>query len=133
MNTGSKIQREPKPGALYSVLSIAPSEQMGLVPIAVILLDVVEDCLYLRFRDDLADVADEESWDVLEGMEATLIALAKDKGASGLFELLRETLSNYVRMGEPQVLPVAPDWKEAIDRLFHENVKRDKKPAIKTV
>jgi hypothetical protein len=124
MTVQPKINRRaPKNNALYSVLSIERLQGRGSVPIAVLLLDIVDDKLYMKFRDDLADVADTEELGVLEGMADTIMTRARDEGATRLFDWFRDTLSGYVRMDEPRAVPIATNWKEAIDRLFTENVK----------
>ncbi len=76
----------------------------------------------MRFREDLADVADEEALDVLDGLAETIMARAVDEGAAQLFHSLLGTLSGYVRIEDPRPLTVSSDWKGAVDRLFDENV-----------
>jgi hypothetical protein len=107
--------------ALYSVLAIEKLRG-GKVPIGVILLDPAQDRLYMRFRDNLADVADEEALDVLNGMADTIMARALDEGATRLFHSLLDTLSGYVRIEDPRPLNVPSNWKDAVDRLFDQNV-----------
>jgi hypothetical protein len=119
----SNAQRSaPDAGAIFSVLEIERLHNRGRVPIAVLVLDVEADELYARFRDDLADIADEEALEVLEGMEQMIVARAREEGACRLFEWFADTLSGYVRMREPCVLPVPINWKSAADGLFVEHV-----------
>jgi hypothetical protein len=108
--------------ALYSVLAIERLAGKGSIPIAVLLVDVAEDKLYIRFRDDLADVADAEALDVLDGMADAIMARARDEGAVRLFGWFLDTLSGYVRLEEPRALPAPVNWLEAADRLFNDNV-----------
>ena len=111
-----------KINALYSVLTIERLHGRGSVPIAILLLDSVEDRLYARFRDDLAGIADDEATEVLEGMEEAIMTRAKEEGASRLWNWFSETLSGTIRMGEPEDLPAPEDWKAAIDVLFERHV-----------
>jgi hypothetical protein len=108
---------------MFSVLEIERLHKKGRIPIAVLVLDVEADELYARFRDDLADIADDDALDVLEGMEQTIVARAREEGACLLFEWFADTLSGYVRMTEPRALPVPVNWKLAADGLFVEHVK----------
>jgi hypothetical protein len=128
MTTGSKTRRKPpETSARYSVLTIERLQGLGPLPIAVLLLDSYHDELYIRFREDLADVAEAEELDVLEGMADTIMARAHDEGATQLFDWFLETLSGYVRIEDPHALPVPADWKRAVDLLFDENVTRSHK------
>ena len=116
--------RASETSARYSVLTIESLRGRGTVPIAVLLLDSALDELYIRFREDLADIADAEELDVLEGMADSIIARARDEGATRLFDSFLDTLSGYLRIEDPHPLPVPADWKQAVDRLFEENVAR---------
>ena len=111
------------PNPLYSILTAERLHGKGSVPIAVLILDSARDRLYARFRDDLAEIADEESLDVLEGMEDAIMDRASEEGAIRLWAWFSDTLSGVVRMGEPHRLAPPDDWKIAIDRLFDEHVK----------
>ena len=110
--------------ALYSVLTAERLHGKGSVPIAVLILDGAQDRLYARFRDDLAEIADEEALDVLEGMEGAILERASEEGAIRLWAWFSETLSGAVRMGEPHSLATPEDWKLTLDRLFDEHVKQ---------
>ncbi len=109
---------------LYSILTADRLHGKGTVPIAVLILDGAQDRLYARFRDDLAEIADEEALDVLEGMEGAIMDRASEEGATRLWAWFSDTLSGVVRMGEPQSLATPDDWKTEIDRLFDEHVKQ---------
>jgi hypothetical protein len=111
-------------GALYSILTAERLHGKGSVPIAVLILDQAQDRLYARFRDDLAEIADEEALDVLEGMEGAIMDRASEEGAIRLWAWFSDTLSGVVRMGEPHSMATPDDWKIAIDRLFDEHVKQ---------
>jgi len=95
---------------------------MGTLPIGVILLDSKQDRLYLRLRDDLADVADKEALEVLDGLAEATMLRAAEEGATRLFESLLDSLSGYVRIGDPRPLKVSSNWTLAVSRLFEENV-----------
>jgi hypothetical protein len=124
MAVASKTQRAvSEASALYSVLAIERLKGRVSVPIAVLLLNIAEDKLYVRFRDDMAEVADADALDVLEGLAEAIVARVRDEGAASLFRWFLDTLSGYVRMEEPRALPPPENWREATDRLFNENVK----------
>ncbi len=95
---------------------------MGTLPIGIILLDSKQDRLYLRLRDDLAEFADEEALEVLEGLAEATMLRAAEEGATRLFNSLLDSLSGYVRIGDPRPLKVSSNWALAIGRLFEENV-----------
>jgi len=118
--------------ALYSVLAIEQLHARGTVPIGVILLDAAQDQLYIRFRDDLADVADEEALEVLDGIADAIMARVLTEGATRLFNYLLDTLSGYVRIEEPRPLTAPANWKETVDRLFDTNDARAAALAVKT-
>ena len=92
------------------------------MPIGILLLDSAEDKLYMRFRDDLAEVADESELDVLELMPATIAQLSQDQGGMKVFEKFAETLSGYIQMDEPRSFAYPDNWKRATDTLFAANV-----------
>ena len=69
--------------AAYSVLS-AGFRRGGSAPIGVLLLDVAQDRLLFRFRDDLDKVANEESLPVLEGLKDELANWASEQSAKSL-------------------------------------------------
>jgi hypothetical protein len=69
--------------AAYSVLSTRLPGG-GLAAIAVLLLDVAQDRLLFRFRDDLDKIANEESLPVLEGLRDELANWASEQSAKSL-------------------------------------------------
>jgi CheY-like chemotaxis protein len=110
---------------LYSVLTIARPHNPGCIPIAVLLLDATANELHARFREDLADVADDGDLDVVAGMAETVAERARDEGGSRLFYEFLDTLSNYMRMDDPRTLPGALDGLDcevATDVLFKDLV-----------
>lgn len=115
--------RAPGEAAIFSVLEIARLHNRGRVPIAVLVLNVEADELYVRFRDDLADIADDDTLDVLQGIEQTIVDRAREEGAGRLFKWFSDTLSGYVRMSQSRALPVPVNWKSAVDALFVEHVR----------
>jgi len=82
--------------AAYSVLS-ARLTGGDSTPIAVLLLDVAQDRLLFRFRDDLDKIANEESMPALEGMH-----WASEKGTKSLYLMFLGTLSNAVTISDPR-------------------------------
>jgi hypothetical protein len=134
MTIGTTVrQAQPGKKAVYSVLKIERLRGAGTVPIAILLLDSAEDRLYMRFRDDLAEVADESELDVLELMPEMILQLSREEGGVKLFEKFADTLSGYVQMDEPRSLAYPHDWKHATDTLFTENVSAASRPPSKAV
>ena len=107
--------------AAYSVLSATLSGGDS-APIAVLLLDVAQDRLLLRFRDDLDKIANEESLPVLEGMRDELAGWASEEGAKSLYLMFLDTLSNAVTISDPREVPPDSDLPDYLDRVFAKEV-----------
>jgi len=107
--------------AAYSVLS-ARLTGGGSVPIAVLLLDVAQDQLLFRFRDDLDTIANEESLPVLEGMRDEMANWASEKGAKSLYLMFLDTLSNAVTISDPREVPPDSYLPDHLDRVFTNEV-----------
>jgi hypothetical protein len=108
-------------GAAYSVLSTRVSDG-GTAPIAVLLLDVAQDRLLFRFRDDLDKIASEESLPVLAGMRDELAAWAAEEGAKSLYRKFLDTLSNAITITDPKEVPPGSDLAGYLDRIFTKEV-----------
>lgn len=107
--------------AVYSVLSARLSGGSP-APIAVLLLDVEQDRLLFRFRDDLDKIASEESLPVLEGMRDELANWASEQGAKSLYLMFLDTLSNAVTISDPNEVPPDSDLPDYLDRVFTKEV-----------
>ena len=107
--------------AVYSVLS-ARLTGGGSAPIAALLLDLAQDRLLFRFRDDLDKIANEESLPVLEGMRDELASWASEKGAKSLYLMFLDTLSNAVTISDPREVPPDSDLLDYLDRVFAKEV-----------
>src|SRR6516164_11843757 len=99
-------------------LSILEVEKPGgeLMPVGVLLLDPVKDQLYVRVRSDWDHLNSDEK-EILEAMEQGLKDTANDVGATYLLSYLQDTLSNAVRMSEPEQVIVA-DFNRELARLY---------------
>jgi hypothetical protein len=107
--------------AAYSVLS-AGFRRGGSAPIGVLLLDVAQDRLLFRFRDDLDKVANEESLPVLEGLKDELANWASEQSAKSLYLMFLDTLSNSVTISDPREVPPNSDLPNFLDRVFTNEV-----------
>lgn len=67
----------------------------------ILLEDAAQDRLYLRLRRDWEEIAPEES-EVLCELEDGLRATAAELGATHFLERLEDTLSNTLRISEPE-------------------------------
>ena len=90
--------------------------------IAVLLLDVAQDRLLFRFRDELDKIANEESLPVLEGMRDELANWASEKGAKSLYLMFLDTLSNAVTISDPGAVPPDSDLPDYLNRVFAKEV-----------
>jgi hypothetical protein len=108
--------------AVYSVLTAHRLQGRGAVPIAVLLL--VRDRLYIRLREDLRDVVDPQVVEVLEGYPEMIAERIRDESAGVVFEMLANTLSNYVTMSDRRHLAnCTPDAESVLTALFQEHVR----------
>jgi SOS-response transcriptional repressor LexA len=93
----------------------------GLVNIGVLLEDPENDTLHLRFRRDLATLAEDQDLDVLEALAEDLAAKASEMGAEKLLEYLESTLSGSIRITDREEVLV-DNFTRALDRLYRKNV-----------
>ena len=93
-----------------------PAETVG-----VLLLDPVENKLYLKFRNDWDVFAPSES-DVLGLLEADLERKAAELGGAQVLAYLEDQWSNLLRVSEREVMHVA-NFESRLRRLFRENIK----------
>ena len=107
--------------AAYSVLSMQSGAE-GLVPIAVLLLDISQNRLLFRFRDDLGKIATEESVPILEGMRDELAKWVSENGATSVYLMFLDTLSNAIRISDPREVPPEVDLADYLDRVFAQEI-----------
>ncbi len=113
--------------ASFSVLELAlPGSEP--VPVGVLLLDHVQDRLYLRLRRDWEEIAPEEA-EMLALIESDLTAKATELGANSLLAYLEGSLSHTLRIGERQEVMLS-DFSRALDRLYRENVSSTVRPFV---
>jgi hypothetical protein len=93
----------------------------GLQPIAVLLLDIDADRLYVRARRDCHSVAGPEDARVLETMLFDLAADARQKDGSAILLELEDVLSNSIRLSERTRLRV-DDIQGTLDALYAQHV-----------
>ena len=91
-------------------------------PIAVLLLDVPQDRLLFRFRDDLDKIANEESLPILEGLRDELANWASEQSAKSLYLMFLDTLSNAVTISDPREVPPNSDLPKFLDDVFTKEV-----------
>lgn len=89
--------------------------------IAVLVVDHDNDSLLMRFTDDWSGL-DEDDIEVLSALGEDLYAKANELGAAALMAQLQETLSNTLRISDPQ--PISGDIDAELGRLENALVKR---------
>ncbi len=95
------------------------------IPIAVILYLKGTDELHHRFREDLAEIADDDEAEVLSLWPGMVTSRAQEEGAGALYRQLVDTLSNSITISDPQeVRDGAVDPRHTIDDLFEQHVER---------
>ena len=105
--------------AKSATLYIAQPGVLGLTPLAVLLVDPIEDRLFARFRSDIAQVVgDEDAREILAGYQEMLADWATNIGGAALLDHLQETLSNFVRIGSLALVERPANWQDALDELF---------------
>ena len=110
--------------ATCATLYIAQPGHLELTPVAVLLVDLVEDRLFVRFRNDIAQVvADEDSREILSGYPEMLATWAGEVGGAALIKLLYETLANFVRIGDLATIERPENCQSALDKLFFQEMK----------
>src|SRR6185436_18880217 len=89
--------------------------------IGVLLVDPDTDRGWLRMRERFDDIADPEDAEVLEALEEDIRARLSKLGAAAYLQELEDSLSNVIRVGEPQAVAVDA-FTRTVDRLFDEHV-----------
>lgn len=93
----------------------------SLHPIAVLVLDLDADRLYIRARCDCCGVAGPEGTGVLEAILLDLVADASQRSGSAVLGELEDILSNSIRLSERTRLKV-DDVQGALKALFAQHV-----------
>jgi SOS-response transcriptional repressor LexA len=76
---------------------------------------------HLKFRRDLHAVADEDEAEFLQLLEDDLRGKASEWGGAQLLAWMSDSLSNAIRVSDPEEIPVA--WPEAdVRRLYNQHV-----------
>jgi hypothetical protein len=108
---------------VFSTMSLDVHGGREVLPLGVLLLDRKEDRLYLRFREDLAELVGPDELNVLAGISETIVQMAAEEGATGLFVRFLDTLSNKIRISEPTAVAYPDEgWQSTLDRLFKQHV-----------
>lgn len=115
--TAFDLQTRP---AEYSLLELALPGRPA-TPFGVLLLDTDAGDLYVRCREDAAELAGPEDAEVVELLAEEIEARAKELGGRELFERLEDTLSNALRLGE-RIAIMVRDFRFTLDRLFETRV-----------
>ncbi|MCX6621719.1 MAG: S24 family peptidase, partial [Acidobacteria bacterium] len=87
----------------------------------VLLLDPVNDRLYLRFRRDWPRIAPAEDWEVLEALAADLEAKSREMGGARFLEWLESGASNAIRVTDREEMMLA-SFEARLERLYKEHV-----------
>ena len=90
-------------------------------PIGVLLIDLDTGRPWFRMRRDFTSLADPEDAEVLEAIEDHIRQCLAESGAETFLRSLEDTLSNVLRVGERQAVPVDA-FSRVLDRLYREHV-----------
>lgn len=105
--------------AKSAILYIVQPGVSGLTPLAVLLVDPLEDRLFARFRSDIPQVVrDKDAREVLAGYQEMLADWAIDIGGAALLDRLLDSSSNFVRISDLSLVKRPENWQNALDELF---------------
>jgi hypothetical protein len=110
---------QPRPADWLTMVFESPSGR--LEPIAVLLLDLSQDRLYVRTRRDCRGLANSEITRVLEIMLFDLAADAREQPGSAVLLGLEGVLSNAVRLSARSRIAVE-DFPAALEALFRQEI-----------
>ena len=103
------------------LLELALPGQQGEI-CGVLLFDPAEERLGVRLRRDWEELTeDEDSLEVLEALEQDLQQKAAEMGSAALMAYLDETLSNAIRMGEPERVLMG-GFASTLNRMYEKHV-----------
>jgi SOS-response transcriptional repressor LexA len=108
-----------RPGT-YVVLEAVPP---GRTPcnIGVLLIDPETGRAWLRMRRDFEEIADPGEAEVLAGLEEHIRDCLRESGAMAFLASLEDSLSNTVRISDPETVPVDA-FSRAVEQLYREHV-----------
>lgn len=106
-----------QPLAQFLLLQFQPPGDESLWPVAVLLFDPSTDKLYIRGREDYANIADDGDAQVLALTVKQLRADVETQGGNSVLAQLEDVLSNSVRLTARIGLPVS-DIQATLDHLF---------------
>lgn len=93
-----------------------PGDEVGPMPVAVLLLDSANDKLYVRCREDYASIADPDDIMVLDETMKALQIEARAGSGSVILKSLEDVLSNSIRLTDRISLRTL-DIAETLDHL----------------
>ena len=99
-----------------------------VLPVGIILVDPIQDRLYVRMRRDWDDIAPEEA-EVLALLGQDLENKSREMGASGVLAYLEETLSNTLQISEFDQVMVE-DFDRGLARLYRQHVASTVRPFV---
>jgi len=105
----------------------------GPIPLGILLVDDASDALSLRLRGaadieaEASELAEQER-DILDLLPADLRLQAKEQGGGAFLDALADSLSNFLRISDPEALEYAGDPQRAADRLFDRYVNAEVRP-----
>ena len=107
-------------GASYSILSVRQPLTEDTVPIALLLLDILSDRLFIKFWPNLEQIAafDELSSEYLLAIEEDLQCRLEQEGAEAVLRYFEDTLSGYLLISDRTWIVPPEDWTAELHRLF---------------
>jgi hypothetical protein len=107
----------------YVVISANPPGIRG-IPVAVLLRSVTDDRLDARVRDDLRDVLDCDSAEIVRGTVRVFVERATVIGGAALLAELEATLSNFLTISSRSSTVGAGDPNTLLSTLAGEHLSR---------
>lgn len=121
MSAGSAITPIETQQARYCVLSAEfPGEEE--IPLGILLEDPSTGRLHTRFRRDWEVHFPDDQIEFLESLEQDLTEKAREMGTAALFDWMTSSLSNFLRITDPETVLVAK-IPPALERLYKRHVR----------
>jgi hypothetical protein len=122
--TPISVKRSPGAGRRASWVTFEIARQGARpAPYGILLADEETDALTFRLQEpSCLDELDEQEFDILKALPEDLRQKGGEMGALRLLDSFEDSLSNFFRIGDRNMIVYSGDARAAVDRLFHEIV-----------